>query len=226
MVSFWNEFPLRVSHSHNGHGQFEQPYSSPHWENYIPIFFHIEWDMIMVTVFFSILNQMEIHLVQNRMANCHHDHIPFNVKGMGSIVFSVYNPPRFGPRNRLNCHLRAIHTGTTTAFKLLGYIPSCFPLAVHHEGPIQCPLKPIEQSQQGRVLNWAPQLSHDSLAKSQCDFFKSGVGTTVMTRTFWPNSACVLDVSVWLWSIHMQNSLENEFCQLLSLGLEAMSSTN
>ena len=22
--------------------------------------------------------------------NCHHDHIPFNVKGIGSIVFSVY----------------------------------------------------------------------------------------------------------------------------------------
>ena len=35
-----------------------------HWENY-PISFHIEWDMIVVTVFLSILNQMEVHLVQN-----------------------------------------------------------------------------------------------------------------------------------------------------------------
>ena len=26
--------------------------------------FHIEWDMIVVTVFFPILNQMEFHLVQ------------------------------------------------------------------------------------------------------------------------------------------------------------------
>ena len=34
------------------------------WENYISISFHIEWDMIVVTVFISILNQMEIHFVQ------------------------------------------------------------------------------------------------------------------------------------------------------------------
>ena len=26
----------------------------------------------------------------NRKENCHHDHIPFNVKGNGNIVFSVY----------------------------------------------------------------------------------------------------------------------------------------
>ena len=44
----------------------------------------------MVTVFLSILNQMEFHLVQNRKENCHHDHIPFNVRGIGNIVFSVY----------------------------------------------------------------------------------------------------------------------------------------
>ena len=25
------------------------------------------------------------------MENCHHDHIPFNVKGNGNIVFSVYS---------------------------------------------------------------------------------------------------------------------------------------
>jgi len=30
------------------------------------ISFHIEWDMIVVTVILSILNQMEIHLVRNR----------------------------------------------------------------------------------------------------------------------------------------------------------------
>jgi len=35
------------------------------------------------------LNQMEFHLVQNRKENCHHDHIPFNVKGKGNIVFSI-----------------------------------------------------------------------------------------------------------------------------------------
>ena len=41
-----------------------------HWENYISISFHIEWDMIVVTVFLSILNQMEFYLVQNRKENC------------------------------------------------------------------------------------------------------------------------------------------------------------
>ena len=46
--------------------------------------------MIVATVFLSILNQMEFHLVQNRKENCPHDHIPFNVKGNGNIVFSVH----------------------------------------------------------------------------------------------------------------------------------------
>ena len=46
--------------------------------------------MIVVTVFLTILNQMEIHLIQNREENCHHDDIPFNVKGNGNIVFSVW----------------------------------------------------------------------------------------------------------------------------------------
>ena len=35
-----------------------------HRENYFPISFHIEWDMIVMTVFLSILNQIEFHLVQ------------------------------------------------------------------------------------------------------------------------------------------------------------------
>ena len=46
--------------------------------------------MIVVTVFLSILNQMEFHLVQNHKENCHHDHIPLNVKGNRNIVFSVW----------------------------------------------------------------------------------------------------------------------------------------
>ena len=56
-----------------------------HWENYIS--FYIKWDMIVMTVFLSILNQIEFHSVQNRKENRHHDYIPFNVKG--NIVFSV-----------------------------------------------------------------------------------------------------------------------------------------
>ena len=35
----------------------------PHWENYTFISFHIEWEMIVVTVFLSILSQMDLHLV-------------------------------------------------------------------------------------------------------------------------------------------------------------------
>ena len=35
----------------------------------IPFFFHIVWDTIVVTVFLSILNQIEFHLVQNQKEN-------------------------------------------------------------------------------------------------------------------------------------------------------------
>ena len=34
-------------------------------------------------------NQMEFNLFQNQKENCHHDHIPFNIKRIGNIVFSV-----------------------------------------------------------------------------------------------------------------------------------------
>ena len=30
------------------------------------------------------------HLVHNQNENCHHDHIPFNLKGNGILFFSVY----------------------------------------------------------------------------------------------------------------------------------------
>ena len=43
--------------------------------------------MIVVSVFLSILNQMEFLSVQNRNENCHCDHIPFDLKGNGNIVF-------------------------------------------------------------------------------------------------------------------------------------------
>ena len=39
--------------------------------------------LVMLTVFLSILNQMEFQLVQNRKENCQHDHVPFNFKGNG-----------------------------------------------------------------------------------------------------------------------------------------------
>ena len=57
------------------------------WRNYIS--FQMEWDVTVVTVFLSISNQMEFHLIQNWKENRHHDHIPFNLKGNVNIVFSV-----------------------------------------------------------------------------------------------------------------------------------------
>jgi len=50
--------------NYNAHVCF--PRGSVHWENYISISFHIEWDTIVVAVFLSILNHMEFNLVQNR----------------------------------------------------------------------------------------------------------------------------------------------------------------
>ena len=44
----------------------------------------------MVTVFFSIMNQMDFHLVHNRMESCSNDHMSSNLKENGILVFSVY----------------------------------------------------------------------------------------------------------------------------------------
>ena len=65
------------------------------------ISFDIEWDMIVETVFLSILNQIEFHLDQNRKENCHHDHIPFNMKGNGNLVFSVCRSAIFTTTRRI-----------------------------------------------------------------------------------------------------------------------------
>ena len=65
------------------------PLPSLHWKNYISISFQIEWDVIMVTVFLSILNWTEFHSVQNWKENYHHVHTPFNMKGNRNVVFSV-----------------------------------------------------------------------------------------------------------------------------------------
>ena len=51
--------------------------------------------MIVVTVFLSILNTNGTPFgSENRMENCHHDHIPFNMKGNGNIVFSDWRVSR------------------------------------------------------------------------------------------------------------------------------------
>ena len=65
-----------------------------HWENQISISFHIESDMIVVTIFLSILKQMEFHLVLNWNENYHHDHIPFNLNGNRNLFPRVHETPR------------------------------------------------------------------------------------------------------------------------------------
>ena len=65
---------------------------SYHWVNYISISFHIERDMIDWSwwqFFFGFRTKWISIWFQNRKENCHHDHIPFNVKENGNIVFSV-----------------------------------------------------------------------------------------------------------------------------------------
>ena len=70
--------------------------------------------MFMGTVFFPILNQTEFHLAQNRKENCLYDHIPFNVKGIGRIVFSVYNDQAYScPKD---CRLSASWGSITRHF--------------------------------------------------------------------------------------------------------------
>ena len=62
---------------------------------------------------------------ENRKENCHHDHIPFNVKGIGNIVFSVYKNSQ---------------TGKTSPIRLIAVRQTG--VSRHQGGPIEGPLKP------------------------------------------------------------------------------------
>ena len=65
-------------------------YINTHWKNYISISFRIEWHMIVVTVFFSIFwtkwNSIWFKIERKTVTTI----IPFNLKGNGIPVFSVY----------------------------------------------------------------------------------------------------------------------------------------
>ena len=113
--------------------------------------------MIVVTVFLSNLNQMEIHLVQNRKENCHHDHIPFNLKRNGILVFSVW-----GNSTTIRC----------TAVREMVFF-----------GIMESLLKSSETMQRSRHygikrLKWDPQFiphyaeRHMSLSDSRCKCFQ------------------------------------------------------
>ena len=60
-----------------------------HDEKYISISFRIECSRIVVTVFLSILNPMEFHLVFNQKENCLHDQILSNLKAIRNVCLRV-----------------------------------------------------------------------------------------------------------------------------------------
>ena len=59
---------------------------------------------------------MEFHLVSNQKENCHHDHILFNVKGNGNIVFSVQED--HGERQLLGCSDDRSNKGAGKLFRV------------------------------------------------------------------------------------------------------------
>ena len=65
---------------------FPHPYFL-HSEEYIFISFQIEWNIIVITVFFLILIQMEFHLVQMQKENYHYDHIPLHFKEYRNLSY-------------------------------------------------------------------------------------------------------------------------------------------
>ena len=50
--------------------------------------FWTKWNFIWLKIESKIVSALS-YPIQNRKENCHHDHIPFNLKGIGNIVFSV-----------------------------------------------------------------------------------------------------------------------------------------
>ena len=124
------------------------------WQNYLSISFQTEWDMIVVTVFLSIFwTKWNSICVQNWKENCHHNHIPFDLKGNGNIVFSVYHPHVYSCPRDVPClgHYRGPIEG-----------PSWTPWISHHYA--------IEGWNMGIILSHII-LRNASLSDSRSDFF-------------------------------------------------------
>ena len=92
--------------------------------NYISISFHIEWDMIVVTVFLSILIQMEFNLVKNQMDNC------FDCEYMTVDFYLLFYIRQFGDSFLFDFERNGIPFGSNSKGKL--WPRSC---------PIQCDRK-------------------------------------------------------------------------------------
>ena len=71
-----------------------------HWENYISISFHIEWDMIVVRVFLPILNQMESPIGSKSNGKLSPRTYPIQCERKWKHSFlSARNSVKNGPRN-------------------------------------------------------------------------------------------------------------------------------
>ena len=68
-----------------------------HSEKQVSNSFQIEGKMVMMTVLLLNMNPMEFNLVHNQNENCHHDHIPFNLKGIRNIFLWVQRVSRIFP---------------------------------------------------------------------------------------------------------------------------------
>ena len=123
------------------------------------------------------MNRMEFHLIQNQKQNCHHDHIPFNLKGNGNIVFSV--------------------KGTTLAFNSPRGIrisrQSCLPNSGHPLKPLGTMVHSMVSRSLRRALYWAPALASRTaaacLSSTACNNMSS------FQRWFWHGS--VLNVCIY-----------------------------
>ena len=72
--------------------------NSLHTEKYISGSFQIKRNMIVARIILLIMNPSDVHLVHNYKEICHHDHIPFNMKG----IINLFLLPR--PRMRGGCN--------------------------------------------------------------------------------------------------------------------------
>ena len=89
----WTQIPNSRSRNSCWHHSARRRYGNAlHWESYFSLSFQIEWDMILMTVFLSISNQMECHFY-------------FSSYGHFSIIFCDIIIPIFDDNSK-NINLR------------------------------------------------------------------------------------------------------------------------
>ena len=69
----------------------------------------------MVTDFILIINQMEFHLIQNLKKNCHHDYIPFNLKGKENIFVRAHTRSLNALRDKIQIAAQCVSRGSPSS---------------------------------------------------------------------------------------------------------------